>query len=49
MCCTHSEVNLTATHYVIQKGVLLHYLKNEYNNVHAEVLHCSGIHLPSVS
>lgn len=27
MSSTHSEVDLTAAHYVIQKRVLLHYLQ----------------------
>lgn len=30
---THGEVNLTAAHYVIQKRVLLHYLKISGENL----------------
>lgn len=40
MLNTHSEVNLTAAHYIIQKSILLHYLKISNSDQHLFKLWC---------
>lgn len=40
MLNTYSEVNLTAAHYIIQKSILLHYLKISNSDQHLFKLWC---------